>query len=338
MDRIIDVPNLNAENALKFCEKLYSFSPEESEVTVFDFERVRTCDPFAMLIASQAIRKKVNSCNTHDFKARNMNNTYADHMKFFQACQIDRGKNLKEFRGNNRYNCITEYDITKLRQESFDEGEEIQELLERMSRRIARVLSQEIADAESWLSFAIREMLRNIPEHSKSPNMWICSQYWPYYDLAEVGIMDEGVGISGSLTNNFHYKKLIENDSDAILLALEPGVTSSYMNAEYDYISDEWKNSGYGLYLISNMCAMMNADFIIASGNAAVRVMKNQNDIVEKRLVNTHIEGTAIQIRFRPSEIQNCEALRKQIISDGEEKAQQNSNRVHSASKASRGF
>ena len=43
--------------------------------------------------------------------------------------------------------------------------------------------------------------------------MW---QYWPTYELAEIAILDEGIGIYNSLVQNAAHKEYITNNQEAL--------------------------------------------------------------------------------------------------------------------------
>lgn len=86
---MFQVPDLNFKTALSFCAELNSYEPtSENEVFEFDFDRVKNCDPFPMLMVSNAIRHKREKNQNHQFVAFNCNNDYARHMKFYNACGL----------------------------------------------------------------------------------------------------------------------------------------------------------------------------------------------------------------------------------------------------------
>ena len=202
---------------------------------------------------------------------------------------------------------------------------------------MAEIVAQGNIGFRNWLAFVIRELMRNIPEHSKSDTIWYCAQYWPSYDLVELAIMDEGIGIKESLCENTDHVHMIKEDEDAIKLSLEPGISGTMIVNKSSLAQSEWDNSGYGLYMVSEMCAELDASFILASGKSAIKVCKENGKIVYKNR-QTNIHGTAIQIRIRPSATIDYNEIRKQIVLRGEEKARKNSYAIHTASKSSRGF
>lgn len=202
---------------------------------------------------------------------------------------------------------------------------------------MALVLSRDNREFQKWMTFVIRELLRNIPEHSKSKTIWYCAQYWPSFDLVELAILDEGIGISSSLKDSYEFRSLYKNDYEALLLALEPGVSGTFSSLRKSIGTGDWENSGYGLYMVSQMCAELGASFIIASGNSAIRMAKDNGNIANTKY-DTSIEGTAIQIRIRPSKNCDYDKIRSEIVRRGEKIARDKNYTIHSASKSSKGF
>ena len=202
---------------------------------------------------------------------------------------------------------------------------------------MALVLSHNNKEFEKWMTFVLRELLRNIPEHSGSKTIWYCAQYWPSFDLVELAILDEGIGISNSLNDSYEFRSMYNDDYGALQLALEPGVSGTFSSTRKSIGTGDWKNSGYGLYMVSQMCVELGASFIIASGNSAIRMNKENGKIISTRY-DTAIRGTSVQIRIRPSQNCNYEKIRSEIVKRGEEIAKNKEYTIHSASKSSRGF
>ena len=335
---MFQVPNLSFETALSFCLELDSYEPSSiNEIFEFDFGRVKNCEPFPMLMVSNAIRHKREKYKNHQFTAMNCNNDYAKYMKFYNACGLNIGESVEASRGNSNYSCITKMSIDDLYSESQENLDYIQETLEKKAKSMALVLSRDNREFQKWMTFVIRELLRNIPEHSKSKTIWYCAQYWPSFDLVELAILDEGIGISSSLKDSYEFRSLYKNDYEALLLALEPGVSGTFSSLRKSIGTGDWENSGYGLYMVSQMCAELGASFIIASGNSAIRMAKDNGNIANTKY-DTSIEGTAIQIRIRPSKNCDYDKIRSEIVRRGEKIARDKNYTIHSASKSSKGF
>ena len=160
----INVPDLVANSALKFCRFLNCMNLNNiDEKIYFDFGNVRTCDPFPMLIVSHEIRNRVNEINRLNCYARNCNNTYANYMKFFKACGLNQGEEVEISRGNSKYSCITKMSVTDLKKEGIQNYDVIQEVIDKKAKIMASIVAQGNSEFEKWLSYVIREIIRNIP-------------------------------------------------------------------------------------------------------------------------------------------------------------------------------
>lgn len=328
---MIKVPDLTADNALKFSGEIQDYQLSEGEV--FDFSDVHNCDPFPMLVVSRTIwqlrkRSDVEKCVAHE-----CNNGYAEHMRFYRAVGIKQGKDFSENYGNQRYLPITCLKISDLRETGAANLERIQEVIVNKSKLMANVLSQGNASYKKWLSYALTEIMRNIPEHSQGDAIWYCAQYWPSFDLVELAIMDEGIGIRNSLLSNNAYENLIHSDEEALEYAVSPGISRTFVPGGQNFSNDEWANSGYGLYMISHICAELGGSFIIASGNAALKIDESGKKTYSK---SCHLQGTAICLRVRLSRMGNYEDVARRILNHGEKEAKESGRAIKSASKSTR--
>lgn len=336
------VPELNYINALDFSKQLCELKVSDGEL-LMDFNRMRNYDPFSMLVVSSALREfgRVNPKikKRIDVNESNTNAQYAGHMGFFKSIsdRLSVGKKPGEARGSSNYIPITPIILEGLREESQNENIYITQMIENKSKNLGRILAQGNKDLEYALTFIIREIMRNIEEHSEADTIWICAQHWPRYQLVEIGILDEGQGVKQSLKKNVHYRSLIKDDYTALELALKPGVSKAFrINNMPDGI---WDNSGFGLYMASNICTALQGSFLISSGNSCIcnRYDRDINDIVSKR-IDTRMNGTAIRMTISTEKIQEYEAIQKQFVKQGEELARKMKKSIKQASKSSKGL
>ncbi|WHY87575.1 sensor histidine kinase [Neobacillus novalis] len=330
--KTIRLVDLTAANAIEFCNNEYDF--EGLEEVIYDHKFLGTVEPFAMLLAGSKIRELYDKFPDVTYRDINFkHNDYAAHMGFFQSVYQDFGNKPGEANGSSTYVPITELDVKKLKIESYENSEVVQETIERKAINLARVLSRDNRKLRNILSYSIRELMRNIVEHSESESIWFAGQFWPSKDRVEIAILDEGVGIKQALSFNPNLK--IRSDIDALLLSIEPGISGKAfkykgkMRRQEDTI---WQNSGYGLYVTSEIC-QLGGDFLICSGNNAV-IVKN-NIYADKE---TNFKGTGIRMRLKVSRINSInEDIIDKIVKKGEQKAKENSElSIISASKVSR--
>ncbi|MDD3815993.1 MAG: hypothetical protein PHZ02_15260, partial [Desulfocapsaceae bacterium] len=179
----IEIPfNLNLKSAVAFVSYLLSL-PDEKEY-VFDFINLRWIEPFSLLYLSFSINHFVVMHPNARLEAKNYNNTdasnYAGHMGFFKAFRLDVGKKPGEALGNKNYLPIQIFDLDVWQEEAKLERKYVGEIIEKRSREFAQVLTrQSNGDLIDTLEFVLREIIRNVAEHSGAQQVGFCAQYWP---------------------------------------------------------------------------------------------------------------------------------------------------------------
>jgi hypothetical protein len=161
------------------------------------------------------------------------------------------------------------------------------------------LLQDDKGNLNSALSYSIREIIRNVVEHSRSSVVGYCAQYWPTRNRVEVGIVDNGQGIRGGLSGNPYLN--LESDRHAILMSMIPGVSGVTYKGSHNNQYDVWENTGYGLYMTSRIC-QRGGGFLISSGDSAVELRNNQ-----KFEYKCQFEGTAIRMEINTNRIGSIE-------------------------------
>jgi len=159
------------------------------------------------------------------------------------------------------------------------------------------------------LSYSLREMIRNVFEHSQCDRVLYCAQYWPMSSKVEVSMLDRGIGIRQSLGTNPNYR--YRTDKQALEMSLLPSVSGK---THLPATSDTWGNSGYGLYMTSRLCRH-GGNFVIASGNAAIGLSQT----LSKKNYSTSLQGTAIRMNIDTLQIGNVEARLDQFRKEAPE-------------------
>lgn len=334
----ITVPRLSTSNAISFCHSLHNC--ENDDMYFFDVSGINNYEPLPMLLIAAAIRQFCNerSLSATDIQLRYADNSdyqYACHMGFFQAAGFPYGKAPGEASGSSTYIPLTKINIKELIQKSISEGNLIDrgEIIELEAKRLSVVLSQGEQEFQKLLQYLIREAIRNIPEHADTNDVWICGQYWHNRDLAEIAILDEGIGVYNSLSKNIVHRQYIDSNEEALRWALKPGVSVSFDPSKGQRSGNVWANSGYGLFMISEICKLTQGWFTFVSGDNCVRVYPNNMAIC-----NTYHNGTALGIRIKPSKIGDCAAIISQARNNGETAAKSIKNAFKSASTPSKGL
>ena len=163
--------------------------------------------------------------------------------------------------------------------------------------------------------------------------MWVCGQYWPSYELAEIAIVDEGIGIYNSITQNQAHKEYITDNKKALQWALKAGITEAFKPAMKQESRDEWANSGFGLYMVNEICKHLNGSFCIISYENYILIDNHGIKYGE-----TKFKGTAIRMRVPSKKISNAQKIISQIAAQGEMQARTIRNAFKNASMPSKGL
>jgi hypothetical protein len=276
-----DLPSI-----LSFARDLDKYAKQDRLIVHFGKERFFS--PFSLLfIASKflALRAK-NSTQRWEPKGHG-EHTYLAHIGFFHMCGFDFGREMGEASGNDNY-----LPITRLARESFyvseaDKYQALQSLIERRAKQLALVIARDEQNNKNLfdaLSYSIREVMRDVFEHSKARNLYYCAQYWPKSSKVEFAIADFGIGIRRGLSENPNFR--FDADKQAIEYSLLPSVSGKTHVPRW---SDEWHNSGYGLYMTHRL-ARNGGNFVLGSGDTAIQLSRKT-----KNNFQTSFSGTILR-------------------------------------------
>jgi len=126
----------------------------------------------------------------------------------------------------------------------------------------------------------------------------------------------------------------IQTDEDAILCAVKPGISQAFIPSRQNRSSDVWANSGFGLYMVSEICRKLQGLFWLASGEKFVCI----NSSGEQTIGDTHISGTAIRMTFSTQNLKSSRNIIQEIASLGEQQARTIRNAFKKASVPSKGL
>jgi anti-sigma regulatory factor (Ser/Thr protein kinase) len=116
------------------------------------------------------------------------------------------------------------------------------------------------------IRYILSELTRNVFEHSQSKTGAIlCAQYYEKSHTIRLGIVDRGIGIKQTISNAYP----AQNDTDAIKLALSPGITGTTRR-----IGGTAQNVGAGLFFIKSIAKTNRDFFMIYSGNGIYKLLK----------------------------------------------------------------
>ncbi|MBL0352380.1 MAG: sensor histidine kinase [Dechloromonas sp.] len=304
---VIPIPaSLDLPSALDF--SVFLSKIERADEYVFDFSRTRTVEPFPMLLVSSEIQRlamRFEGTNTACSNFKHM--TYAGHMGFFQAFGLEFGKAPGEANGSKRYIPLKIFHCDDLIKAAAAKGIEVGDEVEGESQHMAAMLCGSDSGAVfDTLTYSVRELMRNVVEHSEAKQFGICAQYWPTKGRVEVAILDRGIGLRESLKNNPHLD--VTDDKRAINYALMPAVSGKAFKGARQKQKGPWANSGFGLYMTSRICRN-GGTFFVASGDKGMLLTKKTE---AKRYFDSAFQGTAIRMVVRTDQLSELrDALEK---------------------------
>lgn len=307
---VILVPSsLNVGAALEFSTMLAGI--EESEEYIFDFSGTGNVEPFPMLLVSSQIRRLADKFPTSKLLCANYKHmTYAGHMGFFQAFGLDFGKFPGEANGSSKYLPLTIFDCDTLVKQAAEKGTEVGDEVEEVSKHLAKMLCSEDGPVYDTLAYSLRELMRNVVEHSHARQFGICAQHWPSKNKVEVAILDRGIGLQASLRHNPYLD--VSDDKRAVNYALMPAVSGKAFKGSRKQRGN-WANSGFGLYMTSRICRN-GGTFFIASGEVGMLITHKSEG---KRYFPCSFQGTAVRMVVRTNHIAELRDALEQYRNEG---------------------
>lgn len=275
MDNIVRIktpPSLTLGKSLEFAAELAAIrDPARIEI---DFAPLGYAEPFGMLLAASELDLLRTRFSAIDQRYVGFKNGYLAHMGFFKAFGLDFGKNPGEAEGSMNYLPITLLASDQVKAEAVRRNVDPGDVVEVESRKLSELLCREAdGDLVDTLAYAIRELMRNVIEHSEAPDIWCCAQHWPKKKKIEVAILDRGVGLQKTLSNNPHIDA--SDDKKAINYALMPAVSGKVFKGAKRRKKGPWGNSGFGLYMTSRI-ARNGGTFFVATGRTGMLLAKNK--------------------------------------------------------------
>ena len=317
------------ERILNFGSELSSYTGR-ADTFIFDFQGKGLDTPFGMLYLAFAIQKFIaaHPGSKHEpvhYEERG----YAAHMGYFQTCGFELGNLPGQAQGSDTYIPLTVMQVSGIQAQARDEVREVGDVIEEHSRKLSSILLQQAdSPAVDILTYSFREMLRNIVEHSSSGIIAFCAQFRKRTRQAEIAILDTGVGIRTTLSNNPYLS--IDNDHQAINLAIMPGISGKMFKGVRKDPYDSWQNSGFGLYAVSRLCGH-GGKFTLCSGDTALALKPES-----RKYHPSNHQGTALRIILSASEFKDARSTLAKIMKEGDDKIKELNIEEAKASAASR--
>lgn len=219
--------------------------------------------------------------------------SYGETMGIFQQLGIS---DAPSHNSGATYIAPTKIEIHEIFRGLDDVGGTIESYYEIISERIvSKVLglvdSELDEDVKDLFIFVVREMIRNIFDHSQSSHYYYASQSYRTSNFVEVVIADVGVGLLATIPFDVEERWFgKDTDEEAIRKALTPGLSALSNHA---YAPEDYKNSGYGLALVKRIIQCTGGLFSIASGTKSITFAS------EEIINNCDVNGTVVRMRLQ---------------------------------------
>lgn len=330
--------NMQLGEVLKLSKQLNAIIPDDK--MELDISNMHKFDPLTMLMTGSIIKEYRLKYPDIPFVLGyndNIGKSYAGTMGFFKYIseKMKIGKMPGEASGSLNYIPITLIDFDKLYKQELALGNyiELGNLIEKEASKLSKIVDRGNIEMHKLLTYLIREIMRNTPEHAETDKIWICGQYWPSYNLAEIAMLDEGIGIYNSISKNKYHREHLKDNRSALQWALKAGVSAAFNPSRKQKDDSMWANSGYGLFMISEICKYLNGSFCLISYDNYILIDNHGVNIGE-----TFLNGTAIRIRVPCNRIIDAQEIISIIFKKGGEQSKSIRNAFKKASQTSRGL
>lgn len=309
----LEVPNrLNETHSMSFLDKMWQVA--ENRDVVIDFSNLSFALPFGTLILAEGIKNFVQyrkakglSTTLHPCQQIEADTSsplsYLRFFKFFDYIEAPCGRTDTNSHPERGYIPLTHITKTDLETKSLSGG--FQCSIEDMCKKIASYLVQQRDQyIENMITYCFREIIRNTFEHAEVDSCTIMAQNWWKKKEFEIALVDMGIGVLGTIKRR-HNVRISEK---AIDLALEPGISGKQIIDD----DDDWGNSGFGLYILSEL-GRRYGSFSIYSSGVLVGIFGSQ-----KTYRDISIGGTGVRLRVSFKDADYFPNIREQIVQEGE--------------------
>ena len=186
---------------------------------------------------------------------------YAGRMKLFEHLEIDFDPGLEEHEAAGRFMPLTQIKTSK----------DVRAVIGDIS---ALLHLQDEPETLSAVQYCISELLRNVLEHSDSPDgAFACAHRFTTSEphRVTIAVADCGRGVASHLGRA--YPEAARDDAVALGLAMRPGITGA-MAGQYGTP----ENAGAGLYITRGIAKGSGGYFFLLSGQAGYRLRRARTD------------------------------------------------------------
>lgn len=259
---------------------LDQLSPDsEAKVSNFDFVTPLSITPIAALI-----------------NARNLNVNYSgNNAQYLKVIHFPEGVSQIEVISDSKsYIPIIKLPLSKISKHERDTslGALHSKFLDLLRRKVIADPAFIELISNNTFGFLMGEMLDNIEEHAQADNVYLFAQYWEKINSCELCIVDDGLGLFGSLSAA---GRTVTDSMDALKKILNLGLSAK----------TEYGDTKRGMGIKSMRAAItnkeLNGEFFVMSGDSAFLHTAADGEVFVT-LQNYSWKGTIIMMKLnRPS-------------------------------------
>ena len=173
----------DVQKKFNYIQEVYDKSDNDSQLEI-DFCKLNWTEPIGMLFFGAKLREFSRNNPEVEITLGNIgqDSGYFEWMGLYDYFIPDSkiGKKVGHVFGNTNYIPITKINVKAEYGESFKNGNiyaDRGEFIEVRANQLAQIVTSD-RQLEKILTYIIREIIRNVPEHSGIDEFWICGQAW----------------------------------------------------------------------------------------------------------------------------------------------------------------
>lgn len=303
---------MQGREALELARTLEDHYNKSDEI-ICDFKNVRSMTPFAMIFTISQLRKykklgKITRIANANFSPLNHNG-----MNFFNTLLRKTVSEQNQQSGRIPITTVRKNDILG---NSVISRNDAGELINNYATKLTNAFLSNTQHSDFFcdtIQYSLREIIRNIIEHSHFEYFIFCADYNETSHTAEICISDNGIGIYQTLKSNPFLSGL--KPENFLKYSCLPGIsgnTNLYNGKSSDNI---WENSGFGLYMIRRICQDYGGFFLISNNQALYRGRDSDcgSNRLDRKFKIPNTSGTTIRLNINVNTMKNETTLRSNL-------------------------
>lgn len=317
---MISIVNMKYDNMMRMTKHLAEkqYYADEPEGLIFQFSSLNFIEPAGAIILLSTIDRLREDAVPYEMEPiDNLNRdaiSYGKTMGIFQKLGLS---DAHSFSQGSNYIAPTKVVLAELFDSLDFQGKTIETYYDEISTKIVKKILRDLGMGSDdvvrdLFEFVVREMIRNIFDHSQTTHFYYGSQLYPATNSVELVIADLGLGLLRTIPFDIEETWFGEpTHEDAIRKAMIPGLSALSNHA---YAPEDYKNSGYGLALVRRIVERTSGHFSIASGKKTITYSLSGESVED-----CDIKGTLIRMRINLDKLNTIDF--DEILEDAKKEA-----------------